>query len=187
MTNGKNDQVTRLSFRFYVKLSSLASELFCTILVYLPFLLRKRKRNLPFAVFRNAVQRRHQEILSLNHSIKQLSSDTLPSFCLLFIIIGYENFSPDVELSKCWSHTFRQSFNGKLRRAVDLHERDSNNSKMAAVINDDSTLPRFHAWKHSLDQSQGTEKVHIKQFLWHINRNTLQGGNNPNTSVIDCG
>ena len=56
---------------------------------------------------------------------------------------------------------------------------------MTAVINNDSTLPRFHAWNHSLDQSQGTKIVNIEQLLWHVNRNTFQGTNNPNTSVID--
>ena len=59
--------------------------------------------------------------------------------------------SPDIKLTEYWSHTLRQTFKGELGRAVNFYKRHSNNSKMAAVVDDQPTLPRFHARKHSLD------------------------------------
>ena len=36
---------------------------------------------------------------------------------------------------------------------------------MAGVVNYTPAPSLFHAWQHSLDQSQGTKEVHFKQFL----------------------
>ena len=47
---------------------------------------------------------------------------------------------------------------------------------MATVVDDATTLPRFHAWQHSLDQPQSTEVVHFEQFLGHVDWDTLQHG-----------
>ena len=47
---------------------------------------------------------------------------------------------------------------------------------MATVVDDATTLPRFHAWQHRLDQPQSTEVVHFEQFFGHIDWDTLQHG-----------
>ena len=47
---------------------------------------------------------------------------------------------------------------------------------MAGVVNYTAALSLFHAWQHSLDQSQGTKEVHFKQFLGHVHWDTLHYG-----------
>lgn len=57
---------------------------------------------------------------------------------------------------------------------------------MAAVVDDEPTLLRFHSRKHSLDQAQGSEDVHVKHLLGHFHGNTFQGGQDTDAGVIDC-
>ena len=86
------------------------------------------------------------------------------------------NTAPDVKMKQCWGQTFSKSLHGELRRSVEIVEWRANNSKMAAVVNDEATSLCFHTWQHSLDQSQGTKEVHVKQFLGHVDWDTLQHG-----------
>ena len=86
------------------------------------------------------------------------------------------NTAPDVKMTQSRSQTFSKSLHGELRRSVEIVEWWANNSKMAAVVDDEATPLCFHAWQHSLDQSQGTKEVHFKQFLSHVDWDTLQQG-----------
>ena len=55
---------------------------------------------------------------------------------------------------------------------------------MTAVVNDAPILPGFHAWQHSLDQSQGTKEVHFKQFLCHSVVVHSNGVTNPSPALL---
>ena len=57
---------------------------------------------------------------------------------------------------------------------------------MAAVVDDKPALPRFHSWKHSLDQAKDSKVVHIKYFLGRFHGNTFKGGRYKDAGVIDC-
>ena len=83
---------------------------------------------------------------------------------------------PDVKMKQGWSHSFSESFQGELRCRVELVERRSYDSRNAAIVDDVTALPRFHAWQHSLDQPLGTKEIHFEQFLGHVDRGTLQYG-----------
>ena len=59
---------------------------------------------------------------------------------------------------------------------------------MAAVIDDEPTLPLFHAGQDGLDKSHVTKIVHFEQLLCRVNWNAFEGDSRyPNTGVIDCG
>ena len=93
-------------------------------------------------------------------------------------IIDSDNLSlPDIKIQQSWSHRFRESFQGELRCRVELIEGPAKNSHMTAIVDDVTVLPHFHAWQHSLNQSQGTKQIHFEQFLGHVDRGTLQYGN----------
>ena len=47
---------------------------------------------------------------------------------------------------------------------------------MATVVDDATTLPRFHAGQNSLDQPQSTKEIHFEQFLGHVDWDTFQHG-----------
>ena len=83
---------------------------------------------------------------------------------------------PDIKMQQSWSHRFSESFQSELRSSVELVEGRSYNSKMAAIVDDVTALPRFHARQHSLDQPQGSKEIHFEQFFGHVDRGTLQYG-----------
>ena len=57
---------------------------------------------------------------------------------------------------------------------------------MAAVVDNVPALPRFHAWQHNLDQSQGSKEVHFKQFLGHIDWDTFYYAKQSHPSIVNC-
>ena len=57
---------------------------------------------------------------------------------------------------------------------------------MAAVVDNVPALLRFHARQHSLDQSQGSEEVHVKQFLGHIDWDTFHYAEQSYPSIVNC-
>ena len=93
-----------------------------------------------------------------------------------FLLRQRVNTAPDVKMTQSRGQTFSKSLHGELRRSVEIIEWRANNSKMAAVVDDEATPLCFHTWQHSLDQSQGTKEVHFKQFLGHVDWDTLQQG-----------
>ena len=57
---------------------------------------------------------------------------------------------------------------------------------MAAALNDVTTLSCFHAWKHSLSQSQSSKEVHLEQFFDHVDWGTLHYGSQAKPSIVNC-
>ena len=97
-------------------------------------------------------------------------------------------YLPDIKVTKCRNQTLRQSFNGKLRRTVSLRKRNSDYSKMTAVIDNEPTLSGFHAGQNGLNKSHVTKIVYFEQLLCHVNRDKFErNSHHRNTGIIDCG
>ena len=79
-------------------------------------------------------------------------------------------------MQQCRSHGFSETLQGELWCTVQFVKGTTHESKMAAVVDDMTTLPRFHAWENSLDQAQSSKEVHFEQVLGHLDRDTLQHG-----------
>lgn len=62
-------------------------------------------------------------------------------------------------MEQSWSQSFGETLQGKFGCTVEFVKGISHQSKMAAVLDDKTTLSRFHAWQHSLDQAQSFKKV----------------------------
>ena len=92
---------------------------------------------------------------------------------------------PDIKMKHQGRHPLSKALHCKLWRTVKLKEGTRNNTTMTAVVNDAPILPRFHAWQHSLDQSQGTKEVHFKQFLGHFHSSTFQWCNQSQSGIIN--
>ncbi len=75
---------------------------------------------------------------------------------------------PYVKLPKCRYQRFRKPIDSELRRTVDLKEWSTDNSKGAAIVDDVSTLPNFHARQDGLDQPKGAKEVDIKCVLRQV-------------------
>ena len=88
-------------------------------------------------------------------------------------------------MQQCWSYSFSESLQGELRWAIKCIERCSNNPKMAAVVDDMTTLPCFHTWQHSLNQPQGAKVVHLEQVFCHVDRCAFQYRKNPDPSIVN--
>ena len=75
---------------------------------------------------------------------------------------------PDIKMSQYRCQSLRETLQSELRRTVQLAEGRTHNSKVAAVVNDVTTLSRFHAWKHGLDQSQSSKEIDFEQRFGHV-------------------
>ena len=83
---------------------------------------------------------------------------------------------PDIKMSQYWCKALRETLQSELRRTVQLAEWSTHDSKVAAVVNDVTTLPLFHAWKHSLDQSQSSKEIDFEQLFGHVDGYRFQNG-----------